>query len=173
MSRPDSVAGPRSHSSLTLCLDSSRTLLIRDFHGLNRESVVPRDGRGKSGQAIVAAECLAMQEWIRSAGKSVNCEPREGATCRTQAISINIADRTQIIPMPLNDTFAGSAPLRQSNGLFVNTTHQATGQEVLFGHRLFKFVLSTILVRDEPAAPPARNDAQVGSRVRNRRRAAS
>jgi hypothetical protein len=49
---------------------------------------------------------------------------------------------------------------RQSNGLFVNTTYQGTGQEVLFGHRLFKFVLSTILVRDEPAVPPAGNDAQ-------------
>jgi hypothetical protein len=114
MGRPDSVAGPRSHSSLILGLDSSRTLLIRDFHGVNRESVVPRDGRGESGQAMVATACLAIPEWIRSTAKSVECKPREGATCRTQAISINIADRTQIIPMALNYTFAGSVPPRQS-----------------------------------------------------------
>ena len=112
--------------------------MIRDFHGLNRESVVPRDGRGESGQAIVAAGCLAIREWICSAGKSVDCEPREGATCRTQAISINIADRTQIISMALNYTFTGSQPPRQPKLSSLKYTMSRDRSRTIFGAYKYK-----------------------------------
>jgi len=58
---PDSIAGPRSHSSATLCFVSSRTILIRVFHGLNCESVAPRDGRGEAGKTIDASESPALR----------------------------------------------------------------------------------------------------------------
>ena len=100
-SSTDTMAGPRSHSSMSLCFVSSRTLLIRVFHGVNCDNVLPRDGRGESGQTIDAlVDCLAISEWTRSAGSSVICDPRDGAPSKMQAISINIADRPPIIMMP-------------------------------------------------------------------------
>jgi hypothetical protein len=98
--RPDSIAGPRSHSSMNRCFAFSRTLLIRVFHGVNCESVAPRNGRGESGQTMNAPEWPAIRESSRSAGTLVICDPSDGAPTSIQAISVNIADRPQIIPMP-------------------------------------------------------------------------
>ena len=98
--QPDNIAAPRSHSSVNRCFVSTRMLLIRVFHGLNCESVALRDGRGESCQTMNAPECPAIRESSRSAGMAVICDPRDGAPTNIQAISVNIADRPQIIPMP-------------------------------------------------------------------------
>jgi hypothetical protein len=97
--RPDNIAAPRSHSSVNRCFVSTRMLLIRVFHGVNCESVALRDGRGESGQTIDAPKCAAIRELSRSAGTSAICDPRDGPPIRIQAISVNITDRPQVIPM--------------------------------------------------------------------------
>ena len=91
------MAGPRSDSSIILWLVSSRTLLIRVFHGVNCESVAPAvpERRTRTSQPPTVPGNLGICP--RSAGAPVIADPREGAASKMQAISVNIADRPAII----------------------------------------------------------------------------
>jgi hypothetical protein len=102
MSRSGRTADPESHSSTIFGLDSWRTLFKRLRQGVNREKVAPRHNGDAWCPTIENRECPLTKGWIVSEGDSVDCEPGPGTASRMQAVSISIADRLQIIPIPRN-----------------------------------------------------------------------
>ena len=99
--RPKTVAPPSSHSSMTQFLVSGSRLLIRDFHGVNCETIARRDNPRRSGETNNFAECLGIERWNPRSEFSATCDPRDGATRNTQANKINVADRPRIMPSPV------------------------------------------------------------------------
>jgi hypothetical protein len=101
------TAGPKSHSSTTFWLVSSKTIFRRLFHGVNGEKVDLRKGLDKRIPSIDETVCPLITGVLRPTGASELGVLGAGVPTIMKAATISIADRLQLIPTSRESSILG------------------------------------------------------------------